>query len=295
MKTQLKKLFNSSELDDPSVKSSAKLPSAKDEIAPLVVHNPLYTIRSCTPDVKYKTICDNTQSYNPTYQTEFFHGNLPSDVHMKAFAHESLGRAIVVSEITATVSGRLWMVCYMDALSEKERSEVIYLRSANTFKVGTDGNYKSPYKITISVQICSSVLYIEVDAIEYDITLLLSKEFTKKANMTINFEDDSVKIFVEKLVALVTTAGNYAVPLSRNMKILSDIIARSFPITLNIQSIDPIDNSKLVSVIQSKFSLFSPCTLLNFIKSAYGQDNTCLFKEMLKVTNGCEFCKKLLF
>ena len=119
MKTQLKKVFDSSELDDPSVRSSAKLLSAKDEVAPQVVHNPLYTERSFTPDVNYKTMYDITQSYIPTYQIELSHANSPGDVHIEAFVHESLGRAIVDSEVTATVSGRQWMECYIDALSEK--------------------------------------------------------------------------------------------------------------------------------------------------------------------------------
>ena len=65
------------------------------------------------------------------------------------------------------------MKTYIDAFSKKERSEVIHLRSANTFKVGTDGNYKSLYKFAIPFQMGPSVLYIEVDVIEYDNPLLL--------------------------------------------------------------------------------------------------------------------------
>ena len=64
----------------------------------------------------------------------------------------------------------------------------------------------------------------------------------------------TLKKFGEKLAALVTTVGYYAVPLGINMTILSDIIARPLAITLNIQSIDPKDNSKLAFVLQSKFS-----------------------------------------
>ena len=103
MKTQLKKVFDSSELEDSSVKFSAKLPSGKDEITPCLVHNPLYTERSSSPDVKYKTMCGNSQSNKPTYQIEIYHVNLPSDVHRKVFVHESLGRAIVDSNVTTTV------------------------------------------------------------------------------------------------------------------------------------------------------------------------------------------------
>ena len=90
------------------------------------------------------------------------------------------------------------------------------------------------------------------------------------------------------------TAGHYAVPLSRNMKILSDIIARPLPINLNIRSIDLKDNGKWASVLHSKFSHFSPSTLLKLIKSADWRDNTCHFKEILKVTNDCEIFKELL-
>ena len=72
--------------------------------------------------------------------------------------------------------------------------------------------------------------------------------------MTRNLKDDSVKIFGEKLVALVTTVGYFAVPLSRNMKILSDVIAMPIQITLNIHSIDPKDDGSLASVLHSKFS-----------------------------------------
>ena len=41
----------------------------------------------------------------------------------------------------------------------------------------------------------SSVLYIEVDVIEYDIPLLVSIEIIKKRKVTINFKDYFVEIF----------------------------------------------------------------------------------------------------
>ena len=75
MKRQLKKVSDNCELDDTIEKTSAKLSHAKEDISSHVLLDPFYTERSCTSDVKYKTMCDNGLSINPTYQIKLSHTN----------------------------------------------------------------------------------------------------------------------------------------------------------------------------------------------------------------------------
>ena len=68
---------------------------------------------------------------------------------LKYFVHESLGCVIVDSGVTATVSGRVWMECYLDSLSEKEKCEIVHLKSDDTFKFVSDCLVTPMYKLKV--------------------------------------------------------------------------------------------------------------------------------------------------
>ena len=53
------------------------------------------------------------------------------------------------------------------------------------------------------------------DVVDADIPLLLSKTAMKRAQMTLNFNNDTAEMFGKRIELLCTTSGHYHVPISR--------------------------------------------------------------------------------
>ena len=79
-----------------------------------------------------------------------------------------------------------WMECYLDSLTEKEKSRVCYAESNTSFCFSAGEIVSSIGKVTIPAIIGSKSVTVEVDLVDKDIPLLLSDESLKKANTSIN-------------------------------------------------------------------------------------------------------------
>ena len=65
-------------------------------------------------------------------------------------------------------------------------------------------------------------VFINTDAVRKNIPLLLSKKSMKTAGTELNFRDDSVIMFDQKLQLHVTESGHYTIPLSINQQLLEN-------------------------------------------------------------------------
>ena len=61
-------------------------------------------------------------------------------------------------------------------------------------------------------------IFIEIDVVNYEIPLLLSKDAMKKAGMSIKFATDTVTIFGRKQDLLFTSLGHYSIPLENHIR-----------------------------------------------------------------------------
>ena len=249
---------------------------------------------NCPDAVYYQETFHEDSSDNPdnSHHVTLFQSNLITDDHMKAFVCESFSAAILDSGATATVAGRIWVECYIDSLSEHSTKSITYHKSNNSFKFGSGKLHQSLYMIMIPAYIGSKNVWIEVDVIETDIPLLMSKKAMKKANTTINFKNDTVTMFGEKLNVLVTQSGHYAVPLDKNHKVLSDAESGSARIILHVKSFDNKDKNKMASKLHSQFSHPSVNKLIKLVSSAGMGDDTQLLDEIRKVSNSCKICQE---
>ena len=75
---------------------------------------------------------------------------------------------------------------------------------------------KSKYKYVLPAEIGNNSVMIEVDIIDSDIPLLLSKEAMKKAKMKIDLEDDTAIVLGQRITLNTTSAGHYVIPLLTN-------------------------------------------------------------------------------
>ena len=64
---------------------------------------------------------------------------------------------------------------------------------------------------------------IQSDIINNDIPLLFSRTSRKKAQMKINFQNDNINVFGEKIPLVTTTSGHYALPLTQAKQAINNI------------------------------------------------------------------------
>ena len=79
---------------------------------------------------------------------------------------------------------------------------------------------------------------MHVDIVPNNIPLLLPKELMKRANMKLNFENDTIRAFGQPINLIVTKIGHYVIPITNNKRILNDLNSTDQRITL------PVTNNK---------------------------------------------------
>ena len=105
---------------------------------------------------------------------------------MEQEVSEAVNYALVDSGGTSNVVGINWLYLYLDTLSsdidphEKQRGK--------TFRLGPNKSYPSLKQVTIPANIDN--IEIVVGVIDCEITLLLSKQFMKDADSTLDFVSD---------------------------------------------------------------------------------------------------------
>ena len=173
---------------------------------------------------------------------------------------------------------------------------IAYLEAINVFEVESSDLLKSLNRVIIPASFGSNVVKIEVDVIEYDIPLLLSKEALERAHACINIKDDSVKLFGEKINFIVLSSGHFSVPLSKTVKLLKDIDHnRYIRISLQLQSINPEDKSEIASRLHSKFAHAPANKMIKLLNSAGLGEDSRLVSEVYRVSQACEICAQLPF
>ena len=133
---------------------------------------------------------------------------------------------------------------------------------------------------------------MHVDIIASNIPLLLSKESMKRANMRLNFKNDTITAFGQPINLIVTKSGHYAIPITNNKQILNDLNTTHHQhITLTFTN-----NKSDKDIAMKLHRLFAHPTsnkLIKLINSA-GQEwrnNQNLKAEIFKVTNECNTCQ----
>ncbi len=108
---------------------------------------------------------------------------------------KTLGFAVVDSGCTETVCGDLWLNTYLDSLSQRDRKSVDSESALCQFRFGAGKVYPSSRLVHIPVYIGSSSANLSAYVVSCNVPLLLSRNSLKKANTTLDFTEDSLKIF----------------------------------------------------------------------------------------------------
>jgi hypothetical protein len=140
--------------------------------------------------------------------------NAVPDKRQKNLVIESLGKGVLDSGCTKTVSGEFWMEEFLSTLSAEDKSSVKEEDSKYTFRFGDGVECKATQRITLPVKIGNLKYRLTVEISQADIPLLLSKGAMKQMQMKLNFSTDTVMLKEEEIDLDCTSSGHYCLPLS---------------------------------------------------------------------------------
>ena len=103
-----------------------------------------------------------------------------------------------------TVCGKEWLTQYINNLSDTDQSKVLFAESNHIYRFGDGRKVNALHSVKIPAIIGTHILKIDTDVVDNDIPLLFSKSSMKRANMKLNFQNDTVSIFDEN-IPLITT------------------------------------------------------------------------------------------
>lgn len=133
---------------------------------------------------------------------------------LQTLVDESRNFAVLDTGCSSTVCGIAWLNRYLDSLSEMDVSNVVEANSPTTFTFADGVTVSSLKKVKLPCCIGTKRATIETDVVDCNIPLLLSKRSMKKAEMMLNFSDDSIIIGDEKISLRSASSGHYLMPLS---------------------------------------------------------------------------------
>ena len=136
------------------------------------------------------------------------------ECYVEKLVGETLRCALLDSRYTKTVCGSFWLQRYKNSLDEKDQANIVYEPSIRTFKFVDSKVIKSTHKAYIPAYIGNGKVHIEAEVVDKELPLLLSKAM-KKAEIMIDFTDDSAQIFGFYINLQITSSGHYTIPLSK--------------------------------------------------------------------------------
>ena len=89
------------------------------------------------------------------------------------------------------VCGLIWLNKYIACLNAEDKASISYRDSRSVFRFGDGCHVQSTKTACIPAYIGPQKVHINTAVVNQDIPLLLSRLSMKKANMQINFEDDT--------------------------------------------------------------------------------------------------------
>ena len=144
------------------------------------------------------------------------------ECYITKFVGQTFNCAVLDSGCTKNVCGESWQPNYLDTLTEKDRLQVSEKESTTSFRFGDGNPVKSEKTVTFPAKIGKKNIMIKTDVTDTDLPLLLSKSAVKKANVKIDFSNDTVSMLDQKVNIALTLSGYYAAPISKINQLVND-------------------------------------------------------------------------
>ena len=183
-------------------------------------------------------------------------------------------------------------------MNAEDTASISYRDSRSVFRLGDGRHVQSTKTACIPAYVGPQKVYINTAVVNQDIPLLLSRLSMKKANMQINFEDDTAHALGHMTNLSITRNGQYILPLIRATQLLPQVTQRlslgQQNITLHLSK-ESKDQSK--SAIAEKLHrqfVHAPAEklirLLNNAGSPWWEDDE-LKTHLRSTVKNCQTCK----
>ena len=208
---------------------------------------------------------------------------------------EAGGCMVLDSACTSTVCGSGWFDDYVASLDEKDRADVEKTTGVRVFGFGGGTRLKSIAKYKIPAYVVGRRVKIDTDVVESDIPLLLSKPAMAKADVEINFKNDSGKILGVAVDLNSTSSGHYCLPITKPVQkhdvYIVDTIENICEVyAIKICELPSVDRKKMFVKLHRQFGHAAISKLTALIKDAgvWKQE----FSSDMSVIENCERCKE---
>ena len=205
---------------------------------------------------------------------------------MKEEMVDAMNHALLDTACSSTVCGEDWLGCYIESLSESDKSLIKESKSDTVFKFGDGVLHQSLKKVKIPVCIVGIKTFILTDVVSCAVPLLWSKAAMKRAGLKLNLMDDTAVILKRKTKLSCTSTGHYRLPLLNEQKLKE----RSEEIMYTFNG-DEKNKKEKIRKIHQQFGHPSVRRLKQLLKDAAVDDELC-FIYAEEISMECEVCKK---
>ena len=208
---------------------------------------------------------------------------------LSKFTAESINCAALDSCCTSSVTGRKWMNIFLSSMPVELQEYVKGpYKSKRTFQFGNQGILPTLEAYMIPIVVAGKRHLIEVDVIESDIPLLMSKTHMKQLGITLNMVDDTASIDGKLIRVDTTSAGHFILNLfgdneRQDNNMMQEICA------VNMLKESEEVQMQLLHKLHKQFGHRPKRVFIELIKSAEQWDPK--FSKMIDlIIDGCEGC-----
>lgn len=208
---------------------------------------------------------------------------------LKELVSDTFDAAVLDTAATKTAAGRIWTEEYIKKLTDEEKSRIEQKPSSAVYRFGDGEKVTASYSTTIPAKIGNRNVTIDVDVIEKDIPLLLSRPSMEQINTTIDLKNQQVTMLDQKIPIFTSKSGHYCVPLTDKKRVISQTEPTHTTFIFNTVK---QTKKEIATKLHSQFSHPSAFKLVSLIKSSGHARDTDLIREIHNVSNNCKICKE---
>lgn len=127
--------------------------------------------------------------------------------------------AVLDSACSSTVCGDSWLNNYIESLDKNDRQKVKQTKGQRVFKFGGGTCLQSKGEYSLPIVIAGKEATINIDVVESDIPLLLSRTAMKKAAVKMGLENDVATIMGKEVALNLTTSGHHCIPIDKSEEV----------------------------------------------------------------------------
>ena len=194
-----------------------------------------------------------------------------NDIVLQLLISETWCSAVLESGATSTVCGKVWSDEYFKNLPSEQKSKITYTTSLKPFRFNDDRQLTPVKAATVPATIGFWKVEIKTDIIDSDISFLLSNVAIEKAQIVINFNNDTIIFQGQQIKLNITSNGLYYLPITEPKSLINNITKTFNKDQITLRVTVAKSNTEIVHKLHQSFTYLSAVKLLKLLKNAQGQ------------------------